>query len=337
MRKTPALLSALAAAAVLAASLVGCSASGSAGCTPVYGSGDASRIVTVSGAAKSAATAAFPTPLVVKSGSSQVTQNDAGTGSPIQQGDQVDFEYTVFSGATGETLGSSGFGMSGAATPRAAAVLTSSGGQKSTSLIRSLICRTSGERYTLVSTAKDAFGAGALTSNGIANSDTLVIVVEVEDHFPGKADGADLLPQDGMPDVITAVDGQPGLVIQELQKPAELRIATIKAGSGAVVKKGATVHLKYSGFVWPATGSPLAAPWDDATWTNDRAADFAVKSTDDGGSLPPGMYKALLGAKAGSQLLVVIPPKDGFPAGSAPSGVDADSTVIMVIDVLGIA
>ena len=41
--------------------------------------------------------------------------------------------------------------------------------------------------------------------------------------------------------------------------------------------------------------------------------------------------------RVGSQVLVVIPPKDGFAAGSAPSGVAPDSTVIMVIDVLGIA
>jgi peptidylprolyl isomerase len=48
------------------------------------------------------------------------------------------------------------------------------------------------------------------------------------------------------------------------------------------------------------------------------------------------MYAALVGAKVGSQVLVVIPPKEGFPSGSAPTGVDAKSTLIMVIDVLGI-
>ena len=45
MRKTPALLSAVAAAAVLTASLVGCSASASGDCTPSYHAGDASKIV----------------------------------------------------------------------------------------------------------------------------------------------------------------------------------------------------------------------------------------------------------------------------------------------------
>ncbi|HEU0206797.1 MAG TPA: FKBP-type peptidyl-prolyl cis-trans isomerase [Pseudolysinimonas sp.] len=337
MRKTPALLSAVAVAAVIAASLVGCSSSPSAGCTPPYSSGAASKLVEVSGPENSAATATFPTPLVTKTGDIQVSQNTAGTGSPVQRGDQVDFEYTVFSGSTGETLGSSGFGANGATEPRAAAVLSSSGVQASTSLIRSLICRTNGERYTLVTTAKDAFGAGKLTSSGIADSDTLVIVVEVHDHFLGKANGVNVLPQDGMPNVITAVNGQPGLVIQELTKPTTLRISTIKAGSGPVVKKGATVHVKYSGWVWPSTGATLGQPWDEATWTNNRAVDFEVKSTDEGGSLPVGMAKALVGAKVGSQVLVVFPPTDGFPSGSEPTGVTSGDTVMMVIDVLGLA
>ena len=334
MRKTPALLSAVAVAAVVVASLVGCSASGS-GCTPQYSSGDASKLVKVSGAVKKEATASFPTPLVVKNGGSQVTQDDAGTGAKIQNGDQVDFQYTVFSGKTGEALGTSGFGASGSATPRAAAI-TSSKGKATNSLVRSLLCATSGERYTLVTTAKDGFGAGALTSNGVTDSQTLVVVVEVEDHFLGKANGVNQLPKDGLPSVVTAVDGQPGIVIQEIDEPKDLSIATIKAGSGAVVKKGATVHVKYTGWTWPAAGEKPTT-WDQTTWDNDQAVDLPVTSTADGGSLPVGLYQAILGAKVGSQVLAVIPPKDGFASGSAPSGVDADSTLIMVIDILGIA
>jgi peptidylprolyl isomerase len=335
VRKTPALLSAVAVAAVLAASLVGCSASGSASCTPAYASGSTSKTVTVSGSAKQAPTASFPTPLVAKSGGSQVSRNDAGSGAQIRNGDQVDYEYMVFSGATGEALGGSGFGANGATTPRIAAV-ASENGKATTSLTRSLICARDGERYTLVTTAKDGFGKGALTPNGINDSDTLVVVVEIEDHFLGKANGINQLPLDGMPNVITAVNGQPGIVIQELDKPKDLRISTIKAGSGPVVKKGATVHLKFTGWTWPDTGDKPTT-WNESTWDNDRAADIPVTSTDDGGALPPGMFKALVGAKVGSQVLVVIPPKDGFASGSAPSGVDPNSTLIMVMDVLGIA
>jgi peptidylprolyl isomerase len=174
----------------------------------------------------------------------------------------------------------------------------------------------------------------------------LVIVVDVKDRFLGKANGVNQLPLDGMPNVITAVDGQPGIVIQELDKPKVLRISTIKAGSGPAIKNDAIVHLKYSGWSWPTSSSDkpvvwpggtssdgTAVPGGDSTWTTDQAADIKVTSS----SLPVGMYKALIGAKVGSQILVVIPPKDGFGSSAAAYGFSDTDTVIMVIDVLGIA
>jgi hypothetical protein len=337
VRTAPALLSALAVAAVVVTSLAGCapssSTSSSASCSPYYASGSASSTVKVSGARTAAATATFPTPLVAKA--PQVSLNNAGTGAKIQPGDQVDFEYTVFNATSGESLGSSGYGASGSTTPRVgvAALLKN---KPTFALTRSLQCATKGERYTLVTTAKDGFGAGSLSQNGITDNESLVIVVSVVDRFPGKSDGTNLLPQDGLPSVITAVDGAPGIVLQEQKVPDGFRLETVKAGSGATVTKNQTVHLKYTGWTWPALAGDKPVTWDQQTWDADQAIDLKVASTADGGQLPPGMYKAIVGAKVGSQVLVVIPPKDGFPSGSAPTGVDAKSTLIMVIDVLGI-
>jgi len=327
VRKTPALLSAVAAAAVLAASLVGCSSSPSADCTPSFASGPASTVVKAT-----ATTASFPTPLVVKS--TQLSVSKTGSGSPIRSGDQVDYTFSIYNGKTGESLGASqGTSRTGA-----------SNSAKSTAIVRSLSCAKAGERYSLVSTVKDAFGKGAGGSD-FADQDTLVIVIQIKDRFLGKANGINQLPLDGMPNVITAVNGQPGIVIQELNKPTTLRISTIKAGSGPVVKKNDVVHMKYSGWTWPTTSGDKPEIWPggttsdgttvpggDSTWTTDQAADIKIVST-----LPAGLYKAVLGAKVGSQVLVVIPPKDGFGASSSQYGFADTDTVIMVIDVLGIA
>ncbi|MEO6115009.1 MAG: hypothetical protein ABIP33_01385, partial [Pseudolysinimonas sp.] len=212
MRKTPALLSAVAVAAVLAASLVGCSSSGASGCAPTYASGSASKAVTAT-----ASTASFPTPLVAKA--AQVSVSKAGKGSPIQTGDQVDYTFTIYSGKTGEKIGA-------ATAPQRTGAGTA---PKSTAIDKALVCAAEGERFSLVATVKQAFGKGA---GGTQFSDgmTLVVVVDVKDRFLGKANGINQLPQDGMPNVITAVNGQPGIVIQELDKPKTLRVATIKAG-----------------------------------------------------------------------------------------------------------
>ena len=328
MRKTPALLSAVAVAAIVVASLVGCSSSASAGCTPTYAAGSVSKVVKAT-----ATSASFPTPLVAKT--SQVSVNKAGKGNPVQNGDQVDYTFTIYNGKTGENIG-------GATDPQRAGAVTS---KTSTSIAKALICATAGERFSLVSTVKQAFGKGA-GGTQFADSLTVVVVVDVKDHFLGKANGINQLPLDGMPDVITAVNGQPGIVIQELDKPKTLRLSTIKAGSGPAVKKNDTVHLKYSGWSWPASSGDkpviwpggtssdgTAVPDGQATWTSDQAADIKVTSS----GLPVGLYKALLGAKVGSQILAVIPPKDGFGQSAATYGFAATDTIIMVIDVLGIA
>lgn len=326
MRKTPALLSAVAVAAVLVTSLVGCSSSASAGCAPSYASGAASKLVKAT-----STTASFPTPLVVKT--SQVSVIKGGKGTPIQNGDQVDYTFTIYNGTTGEKIG-------GATDPQRAGAGT---GSKATSINKALVCAAEGERFALVSTVKQAFGKGA-GGGQFADGATLVVVVDVKDRFLGKANGINQLPQDGMPNVITAVNGQPGVVIQELDKPKTLRIATIKAGSGPAVKKNDVVHLKYSGWSWPTSDNKAviwpggtnsqgtAVPDGHATWTSDQASDLKVTPT----GLPVGLYKALLGAKVGSQVLAVIPPKDGFGASSSSYGFAATDTVIMVIDVLGI-
>jgi len=327
VRKTPALLSAVAVAALVVASLAGCSASASAGCAPAYASGSASKLVKAT-----ASSASFPTPLVTKT--SQVSANKQGTGSPIHNGDQVDYTYAIYNGENGEALGTTQSVIRAGATNSA----------KADSITRSLQCAKAGERYSLVSTVKDAFGKGAGGSQ-FADNATLVVVVDVRDRFLGKANGVNQLPLDGMPNVITAVNGQPGIVIQELDKPTTLRISTIKAGSGPAVKKNDTVHIKYSGWTWPTSrgGKPVIWPGGtgadgsqskagNATWTDDKATDATLTK-----DMTPGLYKALLGAKVGSQILVVMPPKDGFGASSTQYGFSETDTVIMVIDVLGIA
>ena len=53
------------------------------------------------------------------------------------------------------------------------------------------------------------------------------------------------------------------------------------------------------------------------------------------GPLLPGLEKALIGQKAGSRVLAVIPPKDAFGAqGNSQIGVGAKDTLVFVIDMI---
>ena len=50
----------------------------------------------------------------------------------------------------------------------------------------------------------------------------------------------------------------------------------------------------------------------------------------------PGLAEGLIGQTVGSQVIVVIPPELGYPAGQAPASVPEGSTMVFVVDILGL-
>jgi hypothetical protein len=112
-------------------------------------------------------------------------------------------------------------------------------------------------------------------------------------------------------------------------------VALIKAGGHETVESGDTAVVHFSAWTWPTVAGE--APRDvHSTWdsTPPVPLDQAVPA-DENSSLPPGVVAELEGLKVGSQLLVVISAGDAFPDG-LPQNVDPASTLIYVVDVLGI-
>lgn len=300
MRKLPALL---AVGALLTAALAGCTGlPGTGGCAPEIASGDSSKLVSASGE--------FPTPLVVKT--PELSVIEAGDGPAIPSGSQVDFSYSQYDGADGKDL-------NGSATKG-----RTESGLKDSAVSQALVCAHVGDKLALVLPA----GEGADQKTG-------VIVIDVTASYLGKADGFNQLPQDGMPLVATEVDGTPGVSVLLQEPPATERDSVIKAGDGAVVKKGDVVVSHIRIFTWPTgEGSKPAVVDQYDSWSQHSAVELTVKSIADGGGLPDGLMKAVEGARIGSQLLIVEPPGT-FPSGGTPGG-DDSATVIIVLDLLGI-
>jgi peptidylprolyl isomerase len=199
-----------------------------------------------------------------------------------------------------------------------------------------------GDRIVLVTQFKDTgsiFGSNA--AQAVDPKEVLVDVIDVVLAYPGKSDGFNQLPKDGMPTVVTAVDGTPGIQVPATKPPKTTEFATIKAGSGSVVRKGKTVVLQFTLWTWP---DKVGAAPDNSTlttWTDKVPRALKMTNIDDGGGLPKGLTDALIGQKIGSQVLVVIPPgTDDFPASAlandALPGVTETSTLIWVVDLLGI-
>ena len=287
-------LTAVAAAALVAGALAGCTAAPFGGCEPAFEPGDASKAVSVRGDVGETPIVDYPTPLIAPTPERSLLVR--GDGDPIAPGQAVLVDVTMYDGG------------SDAVVAQGSALIVANdtyGG-----FGESLLCATEGSRLALV---------GAPADLGLQSSAaTVVVVVDVAQAFLGRADGVNQLPLDGMPTVVTAVDGTPGIALAYSEPPAETRVATIKAGGGATVADGDTVAYHARSWNWPtAGGSPSIGQLD--TWSTFRPGQMEVDAESD-----EALQGAVLGAKVGTQLLVVIP------------GTDGGTTSIVVFDILGI-
>jgi FKBP-type peptidyl-prolyl cis-trans isomerase len=314
VRKTTALIAALA----VLASLTACaSGPGSNGCDPLVSSGDSSSVVTASGTFGTAPKVDFPTPLYTKT--NEKSQLIAGKGAPIQDGQPVALDVTILDGANGKVLQASSYAADGFS-------LVTVGKSTIPAVTEALKCATVGSRIAIVGTAKDSHSGQADATNGIGKNDSFVYVVDVRGAYLAKADGAGQVPQNGMPSVVTTADGTPGISIPSSAAPKSLEIEVLKQGSGAKVKNGNYLIVQYTGVSWSDKTV------FDSTWQQHQAAVVQVGSQ----SLSTGLSTALTGQRVGSQVLVIAPPKDAAVAdgtGKAP----ADATSVYVVDILGIA
>ncbi|MCS0498305.1 hypothetical protein [Protaetiibacter mangrovi] len=325
MRRSSALLSSVAVVAVLSATLAGCAASPDdvSACTPLVADGDTAAIVTASGEVGSAPTVEVPAPLVVTAPERTVLED--GTGLVARAGSIVDFDAAIYDGATGSEVLATKF--DGSQGPRFRAGLKTADTQETVpSLAASLVCAQAGQRTVLVTTAGDA--GIDFSSVGITDEKhTVVLVIDVQRVYPGKSDGVNQLPQDGMPVVVTAPDGTVGVTVPSgIDVPSEDRTETVKLGSGPKLAEGDAAVLQVANWTWPSDGEVTLK---SSTWEVGKTPQTITltKEGDTEQGLPATFFEALEGTPVGSQVLIVIAPTADSSTGDA---------TIYVIDVLGI-
>ncbi|BDZ51012.1 peptidyl-prolyl cis-trans isomerase [Frondihabitans sucicola] len=119
-----------------------------------------------------------------------------------------------------------------------------------------------------------------------------------------------------------AADGQPKVTIPKTAAPKTLQLEVLKKGSGATVPSGGSVTVQYQGTLW-RTGEVFDQSWGSgpATFSTDKVV--------------AGFQKAIVGQTVGSQVLVVVPPVDGYgTAGNDTAGIKGTDTLVFVIDIL---
>lgn len=242
------------------------------------------------------------------------TDVTVGEGTAVSSDRQdVQFTVTLADGATGQTLLTSGTKVMPVSEWR-----TDYDG-----FAQMLTCATAGSRV-VGAVAPDDLSEGAAANFGLTAGQALVVVLDLEKVYPAAADGA---PQyndrRGMPSVVLAPDGTPGVTVPDSDPPSELAVEVLKKGTGATVAATDTVRVQYTGLTW------ADKKVFDSTWSKGASAALSLSQ------VVPGFAQALEGQTVGSQILAVIPPDLGYGddgSGTIPGG----ATLVFVIDILGI-
>jgi peptidylprolyl isomerase len=314
-RLVPRLGGALIAVALTAAGLTGCAAGANGrsvdGCTPEATTGQAAQSVTATGAKKP--TVQFGTPQHVST--TQVATLRRGTGTPIEASQEIVADFTILNATTGKVVTATPY----TTVAKAAAFVVGTVPVKG--LRKALVCAQVGERLAAVIPPKDGFAAANRPAT-IGAKDSIVVVADIRRAYLARANGVNQVMAGGLPAVVLAPDGRPGITVPKGDPPKQLVVANLKKGSGAVLKASDTAVVHYTGVVWK-TNSVF-----DSSWQNGAPAAIPLAQT------VKGFRTALVGQRVGSQVLAVLPPSEGY--GSKDQGaIPGNSTLVFVVDVLG--
>ncbi|WP_228278450.1 FKBP-type peptidyl-prolyl cis-trans isomerase [Brevibacterium limosum] len=267
--------------------------------------------ITVDGKIGKKPEVSFEAPLVIDETEKKVLKK--GTGDKIAEGEQVTAQMTLVSGTTGKTVESSYDSDSAAGFPMDKA-------QISEDLFDALIDVKVGSRVMM-------------SLNGSAQqgeaSQTLVYIIDVEDTTKPltRAEGTKADQSDNPVTVKWGDDGAPSISKPKGKKPTELESYTTIEGEGQEVKKGQSVSVKYSGWLWDDTSKTFDSNWKKG------GQPFVVAPVGEA-QVIDGWNEGLVGQKVGDQVVLVVPPDKGYgEQGSEPS-IPGDATLIFVVDIL---
>ncbi|BFM23622.1 FKBP-type peptidyl-prolyl cis-trans isomerase [Microbacterium sp. che218] len=312
MRRLPALVAVTALAGM---GLVGCSASAASSCPTPTDSSIAS-VVDASGDFGSAPTVSVRSPFVPSQAGTQTLIE--GDGQRITTENQLAFvDVTVLDATTGAQVIATQY-PSDVASATPIVRLT----QAIPSLSPMLKCVAEGSRVA-VALPGDQLGAQGAQALGINEGDSAIFVFDVRKVFLPAADGADQYNADsGMPSVVRAPDGTPGVVMPAGDAPTQERSQTIEEGDGETVTADSSVIIHLQGVAWGAKTTFAS------TWKNGAPGQARVSG------LPPALASALEGQTVGSQVLVVVP-ADQTDQDQQILKAPAGSALVYVVDILG--
>jgi len=285
--------------------------------------GKASALVTVLDAEEpnQPPIADFPTPLITAGTELAIVQE--GDGVPAQEGASVDFQVAAYLGSSGQFLTASSF-----VPDETIRRIVSPESQDY--FERSLVCAKAGDRLVITDTVEQVFGP-IPEDELIQNDSTVVVIVDVVQSYLQEATGYWNFYKEGAPLVVTHPDGFHGVVMPSTAPPSDLLVHTVKQGEGAPLAEGDTAVATFTAVVWE-TGQVFASSFGQGTPIN---VNLRSPDLEENSSVLPGLYNGLLGQTVGSQVVIVVPPGEGYTEGQLPDGVPDGATLVYVFDIVG--
>jgi peptidylprolyl isomerase len=262
-----------------------------------------------------------PTPFTVAKTTKRVLK--PGTGKPIVTGQRLTIDYVGVNGKDGKTFDKS-FGKPDPVT------FTLGDQNLIKGMATGLAGVNVGSRVLLAIPSVDGYGTAGAPDAGIGPNDTLLFVIDVKSATTPltRASGTAVAPKAGLPTVaLDKATGKPTITVPKTAAPTSLVVQPLITGKGAKVAKGQTITVHYTGVIW-ASGKEF-----DSSWTSGTPASFGIGT----GKVIPGWDKGLVGQTIGSQVLLAIPPADGYgAAGEKNAGISGTDTLVFVVDILGV-
>lgn len=127
-----------------------------------------------------------------------------------------------------------------------------------------------------------------------------------------------------LPTVTGGFGVAPKLSFPSSTPPKTLRVKVLDKGTGPEVQEGQLLVANYFGQIW--RGKVFGS-----SFTQHELAGFQLAK----GQIIPAWYLGLVGARAGSRLLLVAPPGDGYgKTGNSSAGITGTDTLAFVVDVI---
>lgn len=186
-----------------------------------------------------------------------------------------------------------------------------------------------GSRVLLTIPGDLGYGAAGKDPD-IKSNETLVFAVDIIGTRPAYASGTAVPPNPDLPAVFTEGNKVVSMTFPEGKAaPAALAVQPLIEGNGAVVGGTDQVEVQLLQWLW---GSPTML---GSTWAGSGPTALPLGQAD-GGLVMASLTEALTGKKVGSRVMVVMPPDRGFGAAGNPAqNIPANSTFVVVVDIVG--